>query len=179
MNTVQPIRNKRDISRMKSALNGRDKLLFIIGINSALRISDLLTLKVGDIRGKNTLTVYESKTKKTKHFRLNSSVVRAISELIPKEAGDSDWLFPSRKRGQPISRVQAYRILNTAAQRVGIDYKFGTHSMRKTFGYFAHQQGVDLALIQTILNHASQRETLRYIGVEQDDIDDVYAAVSL
>ncbi|MFH9970310.1 tyrosine-type recombinase/integrase, partial [Streptomyces mirabilis] len=84
----------------------RDLLLFIVGINSALRISDILALKVGDLRGKDYIGT-EIKTGKTKRFEINNSIKRAVKELVPTDAMDTDWLFPSRKGDKAISRVQA------------------------------------------------------------------------
>jgi integrase len=180
VNTVQPLRSKRDIERMKKALgNPRDRLLFIFGINSSLRISDILRLKVGDVRGKSTLTLREKKTGKLKKFRLNQSVVSAVQQLVPTDASDNDWLFPSRKGNRPITRVQAYRILTDAARRAGLDIEIGTHTLRKTFAYHAYKAGVDLSLLMSVLNHSSQRETLRYIGITQDQVDDVFVSVNL
>lgn len=178
MEIVQPIREKKQIEAMKTALHGRNKLLFIFGINSALRISDVLKLKVGDVRGKTSLTVREQKTGKSKTFAFGANLVKAIKELIPADAADNDWLFPSRKGDAAISRVQAYRILNDAADKVGLS-EIGTHTLRKTFGYHAYKAGTDLALLQSIFNHASQSVTLRYIGIIQDDINDVYVSVNL
>jgi integrase len=180
VNTVQPLRSKRDIERMKKALgNPRDRLLFIFGINSSLRISDILRLKVGDVRGKSTLTIREKKTGKLKKFPLNKSITNAVKTLVPANANDDDWLFPSRKGGKPISRVQAYRILKDAAKRAGLDFDIGTHTLRKTAALHAYQNGTDLSVLMTVLNHSSQRETLRYIGIEQDDIDEVYLNLNL
>lgn len=178
MNEVQPIKNKRDIERMKKALHGRDKLLFIIGINSSLRISDLLSLKVGDVQG-DYITLRERKTGKAKRVKVNAAIRKAVRELTPADAKATDWLFPSRKGDKPITRVHAWRVLAAAAKRAGLATAIGTHSLRKTFAYHAYKNGTDLALLMRVLNHASQRETLRYIGVEQDDIDDVYVDVCL
>ncbi len=178
MNEVQPIKNKRDIERMKSALHGRDLLLFTIGINSSLRISDILPLSVGDFDGDH-IVLTEKKTGKRKQIRINDAIKNAIAELVPADAQPSDYLFPSRKGAEPIGRVQAWRILNTAAARAGLDIAFGTHSLRKTFGYFAYNNGTDISLLMRVLNHSSQRETLRYIGIEQESIDDVYINVCL
>lgn len=178
MSAVEPIRSKADIERMKKSLHGRDLLLFTVGINSALRISDILKLKVGDLRGKDYIAMKEKKTGKTKRFEINKSIKKAIKELVPADAKDDDWLFPSRKGGA-ITRVQAYRILNAASDRAGLKMEIGTHTMRKTFSYFAYRSGVDLAQLMTILNHSSQRETLKYIGVTQEQTDDVYRAINL
>ncbi|MEX5520004.1 site-specific integrase [Bacillus cereus] len=178
---VQPIRSKRDIDKMKKALAGkpRDLLLFIFGINSALRISDILKLKVGDVRGKESISLKETKTRKSKRFHLNGSIKKAVAELIPPTASNEDWLFPSRKGDKAISRIQAYRILNAAADRAGLNIEIGTHTLRKTFAFHAYKNGTDLALLQTILNHSSQRETLVYLCIEQKQIDDVYIEINL
>lgn len=181
MNEVQPIRDVRQINAMKKALHGRDLLLFIFGINSGLRISDILKLKVGDIRGQDSIVVHETKTGKPKRFIFNKSIKDAVSRLIPAETPATDFVFKSRKGGA-ISRVQAYRILNDAAERAGIADKIGaigTHTMRKTFGYHAYNNGTDLALLQSIFNHSSQAVTLKYIGINQDRIDEVYANINL
>lgn len=180
MNTVQPIREKSDIESMKKAFtNDRDLLLFIFGINSTLRISDILRIKVSDVLGKEVLALREQKTGKMKKFPLNQSIIDAVNSLLPISAKDTDWLFPSRKGDNAISRVQAYRILNETAKRAGINTEIGTHTLRKTFAYHAYKSGVDLSVLMSVLNHSSQRETLRYIGIVQDDIDDVFISVNL
>lgn len=180
MNEVQPIKSKRDIARMKKALAGnpRDLLLFIIGINSSLRISDLLALKVGDVSSEY-ITLIERKTSKRKHVRINNAVKRAVATLVPADANSYDWLFPSRRGSKPISRVQAWRVLNAAAERAGLSLEIGTHSLRKTFAYHAYSNGADITLLMRVLNHSSQRETLRYIGIESEQIDEVYIDVCL
>jgi integrase len=182
MNEVQPIRDKKDIEKMKKALYGRDLLLFIFGINSGLRISDILKLKVGDIRGKDSLVVQETKTGKAKRFIFNSAIKSAV-KLILASASEGEYAFKSRNgKNAPISRVTAYRVLNDAAERAGIASKvgaIGTHSLRKTFGYHAYKNGTDLSLLQSIFNHSSQSVTLKYIGINQDRIDEVYANINL
>src|SRR5690606_24741125 len=112
----------------------------------------------------NHLRVKEKKTGKYRLIRINDSIRKAIEELAPA----SGILFPSRKGDKPISTTQAYRLLTDAAERAGLQYNFGTHSMRKTWALHAYKSGRDLAQIQKALNHGSQRETLRYIGIEQD-----------
>jgi integrase len=178
--TVQPIRDKRDIERIKNALHGRNRLLFVLGINFGLRISDLLTLKVKDLRNKTYLTITESKTKKTRRIDFSSSVINEISTLT---GSPEDYVFSSREgANKPISRMQAWNILNDAAKRAGVAEKIGklgTHSLRKTFGFFAYKSGVDLSLLMEIFGHSSQKITLRYIGIQADDISKVYKSLSL
>lgn len=176
MATVHPLKDKRDIQRMKDALHGRDLLLFKIGINSSLRISDILPLKREDFNGDH-VRLYEKKTGKYKEIRINKATRQAIEELAP----ESGYLFPSRKGDGPITATQAWRILNAAAERAGLTINFGTHTMRKTFAYHAYNggKGCDITLLMRVLNHSSARETLRYIGIEQEAIDDVYINVNL
>lgn len=187
MNEVQAIKDRAHIDAIKNATHGRDLLLFTLGINVGLRISDLLALSVGDVRDKDAVKVVESKTRKTRTFTLNDAALDAISTLVPADAPDDAPLFPSRKScaikgAKSIGRVQAYRVLNDAVARAGLSdvyTAFGAHSLRKTFGYFAYASGVDITLLMRVLNHSSARETLRYIGIESEEVADVYRAISL
>lgn len=180
MNEVLPLKNKNDIERIKKVLEAkpRDLLLFIIGINTALRISDILPLRVRDITDTH-IEIVEKKTGKKKRIKINAAIRDAVRDLVPKDAEPNDWLFPSRKGDKPISRSQAWRVLSKAAEDAGIRTPFGAHSLRKTFAYHAYKSGVELPLLMRILNHASQRETLRYIGIESEEIDEVYIDICL
>jgi len=192
MDTVQPIRDISKVEAMKKVLLGdknngtRNHLLFVLGINSGLRISDLLNLTIGDVinkHGKTRLSVAirEQKTGKGKSFPLNINAAKAVS-LHVKTILQNDLiapLFASRKGNGPISRIQAWEILNRAAKDVGITDAIGTHSLRKTFGYHAFRSGVGIERLQAILNHSSPAITLRYIGITQDDINNVYLNLNL
>ncbi|MBP2643955.1 MAG: xerC 5 [Firmicutes bacterium] len=180
MELVEPIRDKKQIEHMKKLLksdNLRDYVLFVLGINSGLRISDLLHLTVEDVKGKNRITIREQKTGKAKDFPLSNTCKKVLQEYL--KTSSSGWLFPSRQGEGPISRVQAYRIINAAARAVGIKDKIGTHTLRKTFGYHAYQSGVGVEVIQKLLNHSSPGTTLRYIGITKDELDEVYINLNL
>jgi site-specific recombinase XerD len=82
-------------------------------------------------------------------------------------------------RRKSIIRQQAYNIINYAAKFVGVEEAIGTHTLRKTFGYHVYQRGVDLALLQKMFNHSSQSITLDYIGITQDQMDEVYISMNL
>lgn len=189
LHTVQPIKDREKIEAMKKILRAsslRDELLFTIGINTGLRISDILALRVGDVRNQKgvveRIEIVEKKTKKTRVVALNRKTRRLIELYLAQErphARGDEPLFRSQKGGRAISRQHAHYILNRAAKAVGIVDRIGTHSLRKTFGYFAYKQGTDLAMIQKILNHSSQAETLRYIGITQEQIDEVTAGLDL
>ena len=76
-------------------------------------------------------------------------------------------------------RQQAYKIINDAAKSIGIKDKIGTHTLRKTFGYHAYNNGYDITLIQKLFNHSTPAITLRYIGITQEELDDVYLSLDL
>lgn len=186
MNTVQPIRDKAKIEALKKYLRGtnvRDYVLFIFGINSGLRVSDLLKLKVSDVyseKGKplDRLEVIEKKTGKVKEFPLGPTVRKALDEYY-SQCRSEVWLFPSRKGCLPIDRRHAWTILSNAASAVGINDRIGTHTLRKTFGYWAFKQGADITLIQKLLNHSYPSITLAYIGITKDEMDEVYLTLNL
>lgn len=189
MEFVQPIRDRKKIEAMKKVLKGsslRDYCLFTLGINSGLRISDLLKLTIQDVtdeKGKvrPRITIREKKTGKAKDFPIGDAAGKAIREylLVRKEFLPKDPLFVSRKKGNTIQRQQAYTIINNAARTIGLQDKIGTHTLRKTFGYHAYQSGVDITVIQKLLNHSAPSVTLAYIGITQDELDDIYLNLNL
>lgn len=179
MKEVQPIRSMEKIQEIKKRLaqNGsRDVLLFTMGINTGLRISDLLSLKVGDVKGKGEYLLREKKTKKNKRILLHA--VRKDIEDHTFLKTDDEYLFASRKGEGPISRVQAYRILNKAAHDVGLK-EIGTHTLRKTFGYHFYRTNHNVAMLQQLFNHSSPAITLRYIGITQDEIAEEWERFAL
>lgn len=171
MRTVEPIRDTQTIDEMKQALlyygGTRDRFLFTLGINTGLRVSDLLNLKKKNIKDYR-LKLTERKTRKYNNLSL-LHIQKQIDEYI-QFLDDEDYLFQSKKSNEPISRVQAYRILNNSAKAIGLS-DIGTHSMRKTFGYWYYKRSNDIALLMTLFNHSSQRVTLEYIGINQDVLD--------
>jgi integrase len=170
---VQPIRSLEKLNDMKWSLkrhcSERDYILFLLGINTGLRVSDLLDLKISDIKGKKKLTVKEGKTEKPRTIHL-TNIYDELNNYINTLEG-TVWLFPSRKGEKPISRIQAYRQLNKASGMVDIPDGIGTHTMRKTFGYWHYKQFKDVAELQMILNHSHPEITLKYIGITDEQIE--------
>lgn len=180
MKTVQPIRDLEKIEEMKEVLmkqHYRNYFLFVLGINTGLRISDLLALRVSDVRNQSHIKITEQKTGKLKRFKINSELQKHISEFTLSKDGN-EFLFKSRRGNQNIKRVQAWKILNAAAEEVGLT-EIGTHTLRKTFGYHFYKQYKDVALLQDIFNHSHPSVTLRYIGISQDLVDDAVDGFSL
>lgn len=168
---VQPIRNKEKLEDMKWALkrfcSKRDYIMFLIGINTGLRVSDILALKVSDIKRKKRIIIIEKKTKKPRIINLNN-IYDEIQDYV--KTIDSEWLFPSRKGDKPITTTQAYRQLNKAGDMAEVE-SVGTHTMRKTFGYWYYKQTKDVAQLQRILNHRDPEVTLDYIGITEEEIE--------
>ena len=183
MELVEPIRSKKQVDALKKYLRGqniRDYLLFVLGINSGLRISDLLKLTVKDVQGQERISIREQKTGNAKDFPLSENCKKAIHEYLKLAKVTDGYLFTSRKgHNQPITRIQAYRILSEAAKTVGITEPIGTHTLRKTFGYHAYINGTDVTRIQKLLNHSAPSVTLAYIGITKQELDNVYITLNL
>jgi integrase len=181
MNVVQPIRDIKQINAMKRELlktGHRNYLIFCLGINSGLRIGDIIKLKVVDVRDKTHVTIKEEKTGKYKRFRLTNSLIEELGKYI-EVMDDDGYLFKSQKGvNNPISRIQIYRILNETGKKIGIT-EIGTHTLRKTFGYHFYKMYKDVAILQELFNHCSPSVTLVYIGINQDVLDTAMEAFEL
>ena len=182
--SVEPIRSikkiRKMISHMESKYTKRDALLFRMGINTILRVGDWLSLRYCDIYDENGkfrryLILSEQKTKKEKKVSLNNKIRKEITIYCEHfELDSDDYLFFSYQSPEkPLDRIQAWRILKKAAIECGID-NFGTHSMRKTLAYQIYRETKNLALVMHMLNHHSSKQTMRYIGINQDEMDNVY-----
>lgn len=182
MNRVQPIRDKemiRDIFDYLKEKNMRDAVMFATGVYTGLRISDILKLKVRDVREKDYIYIREQKTRKERRITINRFLKKMYKEYI---AGKRDYesLFSGKVQvNRPISRQRAYRILADAGEHFGIMDGIGTHTMRKTFGYHYYQKTKDVATLMEIFNHDHESITLRYIGITQDTISKVYEDIDL
>lgn len=192
MSTTSPIKDKkaliffRDYYRDVSP-NPRNYTMIVMGLNTAFRIGDLLSLKWkdvcsadGELRGH--ICVEEQKTEKTRIVPINDALRQALESYwrSSQNPGLSDYLFPSNRfKSQPLSRYQAYRIVRNAAKECGLPEHIGCHSLRKTFGYHAWQQGTPPAMLMDLYNHSSYQITKRYLGIEQDERDQVYLHINL
>ncbi len=193
---VQPIRSQSDRDALDEYFmhrNTRDRAMFALGIYTGRRISDLVSLNVRDVayidqRGRlcinERLKIREKKTGKLADPLIHPKVRRILSKYLRQRRKKSESLgallneplLKSRKArydGQRrVTRQHALRVLVQAARHCGLNYKIGTHSLRKTFGYIQHQNGTSIELIQKILNHSSPEITLAYIGITRDDMDE-------
>ena len=192
MHKVEPVRNLDTVhdigatlSKLTTMRGQRMYLLWQTGIHTGLRIGDILSLKVGDIRGKDKI---ELKPQKQRHRRKDGSPIPqfSISRPIDKDLKkminarcanlhDNEPLFPSRKRtpgGQlkPITRQQALEDMKEIARLCKIKTPFGCHTMRKTFGYHFYQRYHDVAWLQEWFHHSAPEITLIYIGIADDNL---------
>lgn len=180
METVEPIRSMEKIRQIEDYLrrrSERDWMLFVTGCNSGLRISDLRRLRAGDVQGTH-LTMRTKKTGKRVQVAITDRLAQAFKTYTAKMA-PGDYLFPSRKGwNQPLTRSACYRIIKRAAEACGVK-RIGTHSMRKSFGWHFYQYNKDIASLMELYGHQSLDVTQRYIGLLQDNLDDVMKGFSV
>jgi len=186
---TEPIRNKKQVRQLAEYyLNQgqlRNHVLVVLGVYTALRISDLLRLRWDDVydfenrRIRTSITITEGKTKKSKTFALNKDAVRALTLFAMQTARQGVFLIENQQTKKAISRIQAYRLIRAASEHLRFQCRVSCHSLRKTFGYHAWKSGVSPAVIMEIYNHSSLAVTRRYLGVTQDDKNAVYTGLRL
>ena len=185
MATTEPIRNKQQVKAITGYYLRRGQIrnhaLIVMGIHTALRISDMLRLTWEDVYDfanncpRREIFIVEKKTGKSKIIAVNQSVIGAITQLFNQiNPAPNNFLFAHPSQNKAISRIQAYRILRAAAEKACVDVVVSCHSLRKTFGYHLLKKGISLAIIMDIYNHSSYAITRRYLGVTQDDKNSAY-----
>lgn len=187
MNTAQPIRKKEDIKKLKNYFlkhnEYRNYLLVIIGLNTALRISDILRLRYGDIYDyklesfKKYIVISEKKTGKEQRIFINRQINTALELINYKDCKPYDYLFVNNNN-VPISRIQVNRILDKASKAINIEH-ISCHSLRKTFGYHAWKNGAQPTLLMQVYNHCNFEITKRYLGICQEDKDELFDKIAL
>lgn len=203
--TSEPIKSLDDIDRISeyliSSKRYRDNMLFIVGINFGLRVSDLRELRFSNLINENfmfkdSFPVFEKKTrntrtrKKNRYITINTAVIEAVT-LYLENTPDihlSDYMFRSQSnRGyninEPLSAKSIDRILKGIAKDLSLVTKISTHSLRKTFGYhqmvMSNNDSRKLLLLQKIFNHSSPAQTLDYIGITGEEIEEAYKKLNL
>lgn len=177
---VEPIRRPEDIKAIKQLLESkpRDYLLFVMGINNGLRIGDLLQLKAGpfrDARVGDKIPVKEQKTGKAQEVVINKNVKRALVTYFKElEPEDDDYLFKSRNgENQPITVSMANILIKNWTKAINLQGNYGTHSLRKTFGYISRRKhGVGWEILTQRFNHSSPSVTRVYLGIQDDEVND-------
>lgn len=179
MTRVEPLRDRTLIQDIKNYLketNERNYIMFLIGIQTGFRISDILSLKVNDVLGWD-IRLFEQKTKKYRNVKMPNELKRAIRQYVTNKP-KNEYLIKSRKgKNKPIGRKQAYKILKEVADEFNLEH-IGTHTLRKTYGYQHYKAFNDIAALQKELNHHDPRETKIYIGIEQDESNAYQAKIT-
>jgi integrase len=193
---VGPLKEKKEIDKIKQYLFGkatkRDYALFVVGINIGLRCSDLVKLKIGDVlynvdsqEFRDSVTVTEQKTGKTREIVLNKNCTDAL-EIYFKERNplsSNDWVFLSQKKGM-LSVKTVNRIIRETCKELGIKGRYGSHTLRKTFGYWAYKKNIVsdpgfVYTLQELFGHSNSKVTLRYIDIDQEKKADVYRSLNI
>lgn len=153
-------------------------------LNTGRRICDIREKRVSDImqpsmKFKEYFTMKEKKTGKETSIRLNDELRKVLKEYISRnKLKYDDYLFPGRVEETAISYQQVWRVFQEAAHHLNIE-DFGSHSLRKTWGYTAYKKTKNIGLLMKAFNHSSAEETLRYIGIDQDEEDELYSIITL
>jgi len=180
---VEPIRKTKDINLIKKLLANkpRDLALFVLGINTNLRASDLLQLTVGQVKHfkeGDHLEIKEKKTGKPRWITFNKACIEAIQSLLSvEEYQDQDFLFKSQ-RGAVLTVSSVNNMVKAWCREINLKGNYGSHTLRKTWGY--HQRvtfGTDLPRLMVCFNHSTQKQTLDYLCIQAEEIKDVYMNV--
>lgn len=182
---VEPIRNEKDIKLIKRMLSDRprDFAIFVMGINTNLRASDLLRITIGQVqhvKPGEQFSIREKKTGKPRTITMNKTVYEAVQSLITTlyTSDPSAYLFQSNKKntnGGRLSTPYLNSMVKSWCREINLRGNFGSHSLRKGFGY-AHRTrfGTDIPTLMVMFNHSSQRQTLEYLGISSPDIESAY-----
>ena len=178
---VDPIIDLKNIKSIKKLLsnNLRSRLLFIVGINSGLRVQDILALKIGDVKTckiGDRIAVKEKKTGKENVFIMNKEIFAALQDYLQTiDPKDDHFLFKSRKgRNYPLTTYAVTQMVQRWADEINLVGNFGAHSLRKTWCY--HQRktfGVSWEVLAKQLNHSSPSITRRYLGVQEEEVEEI------
>ena len=179
---VEPIRDLKHIKSIKKLLadSPRDLAIFTVGINTNLRASDLVKLKIGDLRHLvpgDHFELREKKTQKKRSITVNKTVYDAVQALLGTmpDAADTDYLFPSRKGGGPLTVPYLNSLVKEWARMINLRGNYGSHTLRKTFGYIHRTVfNTDIPTLMTMFNHATQKQTLDYLCVQPDEVQNAY-----
>lgn len=176
---VDPIKDKKHIQTIKKLLSDKplDYALLVVGINTNLRASDLLRIKVAqvkDLKPNDEIVLNEKKTRKERRITLNRACILAIQGLLAsREYMDEDYLFTGQRGRLTVPTVN--QKVKSWCKAINLKGNYGGHTLRKTFGY--HQRvtfGTDLPTLMEIFNHSTQKQTLAYLCVQPDEIRNVY-----
>jgi integrase len=178
---VEPIRRRDDVLMIKNLLANepRNLLLYTMGINTALRASDLLSITIGQVRDAGMgfqFQLRERKTSKKRNVTINGAiapVLRAYLDTRPYAEDDEPLFMSSKYLKKPLTVSYVNMLVKKWCKAIYLKGNYGSHSLRKTWGY--HQRvyhGTQIPVLMQIFNHSSQRQTLDYLGIQQEEVFD-------
>jgi len=178
---VQAITGVKDIKSIKKLLTDvpRDRLLFILGVNSGLRVQDLLTLKVNDLEGTKVgdrIAIRELKTGKDNVLVVNQEILAAFKDYTVTAAPEAGhYLFRSRKgRNYPLTTYAVTGMVKRWAAAINLKGNFGAHTLRKTWCYQMRKEyGVSWEVLAKRLNHSTPAVTRRYLGIQDEEVEEI------
>jgi integrase len=177
---VEPIKTFKDVETIKKLLSDKPLYfaLFTIGINTNLRASDLLSIKVGQVRSlkpMDEITLVEKKTGKHRRINLNKTCIDAINRLLATRSyQDDDYLFTGQ-RGR-LTVPYLHSLVKSWCRSINLSGNYGSHTLRKTWGYFQRVHfGVGLPELMEAFNHATQRQTMTYLCIQPEEIKKIYS----
>lgn len=188
-----------EIKRVSESFTGayavRNRALFLLGISSGARISELLSLCIRDV-WQNSRAVTDLhftrdivKGKETaRRVPLNKDGTQAIENMVKwhrqrfKRLSMNRPLFPSRNSGKGVvsmTRRNAHDILKSAFERAGLNGNLATHSMRKSYAQRLYHETHDIYAVKEMLGHKSVATTQAYLGTDYDAVRRASEAMSL
>lgn len=175
---VEPIRSKKDIGLVKKLLadKPRDFCLFTVGINTAFRASDLIRITAGQVRHlqpDDELVLTEHKTGKVRRVNLNRGCIDAIQALLKSRPYQDDEILFTGQRG-PLTVESINRLVKNWCRQINLPGNYGSHSLRKTFGFHKRANGFDIPTLMEVYGHSTQRQTQKYLCIQPSEIADVY-----
>ncbi|MEL6368168.1 MAG: tyrosine-type recombinase/integrase [Pseudomonadota bacterium] len=194
---VEPIRTVNSINKIRKALapSPRNLALFVVGINTAYRASELLSIRLGQVRhlaAGDRLEIKQKKTKKYRAVTLNSSCVQSIEALLhhledkalrKKNLAwidDDSYLFAGKDPLKPLTVPYLNNLVKSWCRQANCKGNFGSHTLRKTWGFMQRtKQGTPIPLLMQAFGHASQHQTLAYLCIQDEEIESIYTAMEL
>lgn len=162
---------------IKNDKNYKLGFLIVFGINAGLRISDILKLKHEDLKN-DSISLTESKTNKKRAIRLNDNIKRAYSLLLERDSESSGYVFLSNQ-----NTVYSIQYVNRELKSIlgTKNLAISSHSLRKTFGRAVYLNNNEsekaLLYLSELFNHSSLAITKRYLGIRQEELDDIYMSL--
>ncbi|MEO1244143.1 MAG: tyrosine-type recombinase/integrase [Pseudomonadota bacterium] len=194
---VEPIRTVNAVNKIKKALapSPRNLALFVVGVNTAYRASELLSIRLGQVRHLEAGDRLEVKQKKTKKYRavtLNNGCVEAIKKLLEhlerkalkmrdlSWVDDDSYLFAGKDPSKPLTVPYLNNLVKDWCRKASCKGNYGSHSLRKTWGYMQRtKQDTPIPLLMQAFGHATQQQTLDYLCIQGEEIDSIYAALEV